>query len=48
MNFKTKPRGEQASFLTECVHCRGELTITNGRIDPHYCEQPRTVDDIQF
>jgi len=37
MNFRTRPRDEQASFLTECVKCRGELSITNGRIDRHDC-----------
>jgi len=37
MNFRTKPRGEQLSFLTECHRCRAELTISNGRPDRHDC-----------
>jgi len=40
--FKTKPRGDQASFVTDC-HCGGELTISNGRIDPHQCREQRPV-----
>ena len=36
-NFKTKPRDEQASFLTTCVRCNSELSITNGRVDRHDC-----------
>lgn len=35
----TKPRDEQASFRTDCWKCRGELTVTNGRVDPHTCER---------
>jgi hypothetical protein len=38
MAFKTKPRGEQLSFLTECHRCRADLTISNGRVDRHDCE----------
>jgi len=37
MAFKTKPRGEQLSFLTTCWKCAGELTITNGRPERHEC-----------
>jgi hypothetical protein len=40
--FKTKPRGDQASFVTDC-HCGGELTISNGRIDPHQCREKRPI-----
>ena len=35
--FRTKPRGEQLSFLTTCYRCRGELSISNGKVDPHTC-----------
>lgn len=49
MNFKTKPRGEQASFETSCWKCAGVLTISNGRVDYHQCEdRPHTLDDIKF
>lgn len=46
----TKPRDEQASFRTDCWKCRGELTVTNGRLDYHQCEDrpPATLDDIKF
>jgi len=43
VNFRTKPRGEQLSFLTECVRCRGELSISNGREDRHDCEPNRPI-----
>lgn len=43
MAFKTKPREDQLSFLAECHKCRGELTITNGRVDRHDCRQPQTI-----
>ena len=39
----TKPRDDQASFRTDCWKCRGELTVTNGRVDPHDCREPRPV-----
>jgi len=42
MNFRTRPRGEQLSFLTECWKCAGELSITNGRVDRHDCG-PRPI-----
>jgi hypothetical protein len=45
--FKTKPRDEQASFLAECFKCRGELTITNGRVEQHHCERPITLADLR-
>jgi hypothetical protein len=50
MNFKTKPRGDQLSFLTECVRCRGELSISNGRVTPHDCRdnKPVTLEQIRF
>jgi len=43
MNFRTRPRGEQLSFLTTCWKCRGELSITQGRIDRHDCEPRRNA-----
>jgi len=36
--FRTKPRGEQLSFVTSCWKCAAELSITNGRVDRHDCE----------
>jgi hypothetical protein len=45
--FKTKPRDEQASFITSCFKCRGELTITNGRVEHHTCERPITLADLR-
>ena len=46
----TKPRGEQLSFLTDCIRCRGELTISNGRVNPHDCREPQpvTLEQIRF
>jgi len=38
--MKTKPRGIHATFTTECVYCRGDLTITSGRIEHHECREP--------
>lgn len=45
----TKPRGEQLSFTTSCHRCRGELTISNGRVSPHDCRdnKPVTLDQIR-
>ena len=37
VNFRTKPRGEQLSFLTDCWKCSGEISITNGRVEAHMC-----------
>jgi competence CoiA-like predicted nuclease len=34
-----KPKGIHATFQTECPACQGELTVTNGHPDPHYCHQ---------
>jgi len=46
--MKTKPRGIHANFVTECASCRGDLTVTNGRIDPHECrDKPVTLDQIR-
>lgn len=45
--MKTRPRGIHANFATECAYCNGELTITNGRIDPHECAQPVTLADLR-
>ena len=45
--MKTKPRGIHASFQTECVYCRGTLTITNGRVEHHDCERiTGTLDEV--
>ena len=43
--MKTKPRGIHANFTTECATCRGELTVSNGRIEHHECRTtaPMTV-----
>jgi hypothetical protein len=35
--FRTKAKGVWANFTTECVACRGEITVTNGRADFHQC-----------
>ena len=43
MNFRTKPRGDQLSFETDCWKCAGELTITNGRPERHDCREPQPV-----
>lgn len=40
--MRTKPRGMWANFETTCT-CGGVLTITNGRVDPHDCREPRPV-----
>ncbi|MDQ5860684.1 MAG: hypothetical protein M3536_00275 [Actinomycetota bacterium] len=42
----TKPRGIWATLQTEC-QCGAELTITNGRPDPHQCEQPISLAGIR-
>jgi len=48
MAFRTKPRGEQLSFLTECWKCAGELSITNGRPERHDCEpRPISLADLR-
>jgi hypothetical protein len=49
MNFKTKPREDQLSFIAECHKCAGELTISNGRVSPHDCRdnKPVTPDQIR-
>jgi hypothetical protein len=46
---KTKPQGIHANFVTSCIYCRGDLTITNGRIEHHDCRepQPKTLADIR-
>jgi hypothetical protein len=46
--FKTKPRGDQASFVTSCFKCGGELTINHGRVDPHQCREQRPVTLAQI
>ena len=46
--FRTKPRDEQLSFLTTCYRCRGELSISNGRVDRHDCEpHPITLAQLR-
>jgi hypothetical protein len=35
--MKTKPRGIHANFTTTCHSCRGDLTVSNGRIEHHEC-----------
>lgn len=45
--MKTKPRGIHATFRTDCIHCRGEITVTNGRLDHHQCEPiTGTLDQV--
>lgn len=44
--MKTSPRGIWADFRFTCVHCGGECTVTNGRVDPHLCRIE--LDDIQW
>jgi hypothetical protein len=50
MAFKTRARGMWANFQTECHHCGGELTVTNGKPDLHYHQrdEPKTLADIRF
>jgi len=43
MAFRTKPRGEQLSFITSCFKCAGDMTISNGRPDPHTCREPKPI-----
>jgi hypothetical protein len=43
MAFRTKPRDEQLSFLTDCYRCGGELTVTHGRPEKHDCREPKPV-----
>lgn len=48
MAFRTRPRGDQLSFLTECFKCRAEISISNGRVDRHDCEpKPTTLAQIR-
>jgi hypothetical protein len=45
--MKTKPRGIHATFVTDCP-CGAELTVTNGRLDPHECrDKPVSLADIR-
>ena len=46
MAYVPKPKGERANFDTECVKCRGVLTISNGRVDYHEC-RPVTLEQIR-
>lgn len=44
----TKPRDIWANFETTCAACGGELTVSNGRIDPHTCDfRARNLEAIQ-
>jgi len=50
-NFRTKPKGIHANFRTDCG-CGAEITVTNGRIDPHQCriepaERPVSLAQIR-
>lgn len=52
LTMKTKPKGIHANFVTSCHACRGDLTISNGRVDPHTCrietvERPVSLADIR-
>ena len=35
--MRTKPRGVWANFTTVCHVCGDEITVSNGRPDPHKC-----------
>jgi len=48
MNFRTRPRGDQLSFETDCWKCAGELTITNGRPERHDCREPQPITLAQI
>ena len=41
--FRTKPQGVWATFRTDCHRCKGEVTVSHGRVDPHDCREPRPV-----
>lgn len=41
--FKTKPQGVWANFRTDCHRCKGEVTVSHGRVDPHDCQPDRPV-----
>lgn len=44
----TKPRGMWATFETSCERCGGELTVRNGRVDPHTCDfRARNLEAIR-
>jgi hypothetical protein len=46
--MRIPPKGVWANFTTTCVTCGGEITITNGRQEPHQCrEAPITLADIR-
>lgn len=32
-----KPRGIHANFTSTCVMCGAEITVSNGKPDPHTC-----------
>lgn len=42
----TKPKGIHATFQSECWKCGQELTVTNGRPDPHDC-RPVSLADLR-
>jgi len=41
--FRTKAKGVWANFTTDCDRCGHELTISNGKVEPHVCRQQLTV-----
>ena len=46
--MKTKPKGIHANFQSECFKCSGNITVTNGRVDPHECrDKPVSLADIR-
>ena len=47
MRFTTKPQGMWATFETTCHRCKGVLNVSNGRPEPHTCEQPITLAQLR-
>ncbi len=47
--MKTKPCGIWVTFRTACHKCGQDLTVTNGRPDPHDCrvEAPITLAQLR-
>lgn len=43
----TKPHSIHATFETECTTCAADITVTNGRPNPHQCERPVSLADIR-
>lgn len=42
-----RPKGVWANFTFDCITCGAELTVTNGKPDPHDCERPVSLADIR-